>query len=356
MYTILAQMRVRGHEVPFEGPVDPTANGPPQHNSGARDVRDLIGACRPQLGPSLARPNLAPHTPEEVPHVTPRLTPQRIYCGIDTHDNTHHAAIITDTGILLEHRQFVTTATGYEELVAWLCLHGDPISVGIEGTSSYGAGISRHLRRHKIKVVEVPRPNRKLRRSVGKSDPIDAEAAARAVLARHQLSEPKHGDGPIEAIRALRVARSSAVKSATASMNAIRSMLVSAPDALRAQLRGHSTTALLDACIALDVDTARLTDPTHATIVALRSLATRTRHAHGSNRTQKAPHQTRRRGSPHNIECLRARTRHRSRTPGHRRRQPRTPEIGIVIRAPLRSSADSRIIGQDKPAQAAPRR
>lgn len=170
--------------------------------------------------------------------MTSHLAPKRIYCGIDTHDNTHHAAIISDTGLLLGHRQFDTTAAGYEELVTWIGRHGDPISVGIEGTSSYGAGISRHLRRRKIKVVEVPRPNRKLRRSVGKSDPIDAEAAARAVLARHQLSEPKHGDGPIEAIRALRVARSSAVKSATASMSALRSMLVTAPEALRAQLRG----------------------------------------------------------------------------------------------------------------------
>ena len=209
--------------------------------------------------------------------MTPRPTPQDIYCGIDTHDNTHHAAIITATGVLIEHCQFDTTAAGYEKLSFWIRSHGNPVSVGIEGTSSYGAGISRHLRRHQIKVVEVPRPNRKLRRSVGKSDPIDAEAAARAVLARHQLSESKYGDGPIEAIRALRVARSSAVKSATASMNTIRSMLVTAPEALRAQLRGYSTTALLDACIALDADTARLTDPTHATILALRSLATRTR-------------------------------------------------------------------------------
>lgn len=164
---------------------------------------------------------------------------QRIYCGIDTHADTHHAAVITDTGILLEHRQFDTTATGYDDLTLWIRELGEPIAVGIEGTSSYGAGIARHLRHLKITVVEVPRPNRKLRRSVGKSDPIDAEAAARAVLARHQLSEPKHGDGPIEAIRALRVARSSAVKAATASMNAIRAMLVTAPDTLRAQLRGR---------------------------------------------------------------------------------------------------------------------
>ncbi|QCB52816.1 IS110 family transposase [Rhodococcus sp. PAMC28707] len=200
-----------------------------------------------------------------------------MYCGIDTHADTHHAAVITDTGILLESRQFDTTTNGYQELTDWIRQHGHPIAVGIEGTSSYGAGLTRHLRSHDIAVVEVPRPNRKLRRNVGKSDPIDAEAAARAVLARNQLSEPKHGDGPIEAIRALRVARSSAVKAATASMNAVRSMIVTAPESLRTHLRGRTTTALLDACIALEPDLTALADPNNATMVALRSLAKRCR-------------------------------------------------------------------------------
>jgi transposase len=209
--------------------------------------------------------------------VTPTQVVQRIYCGIDTHADTHHAAIVTDTGVLIEHRQFLATADGYDKLTTWLREHGDTISVGIEGTSSYGAGISRHLRQHHITTVEVPRPNRKLRRNNGKSDPIDAEAAARAVLARHQLSDPKHGEGPIESIRALRVARAGAVKAATASMNTLRSMLVTAPDALRAQLRGKSATALLDACIALHSDTAALADPANATMLALRSIAHRAR-------------------------------------------------------------------------------
>lgn len=209
--------------------------------------------------------------------MTSKRNQRSIYCGVDTHADTHHAALITDTGVLLDNRQFDTTAIGYKQLTAWINDHGEAIAVGIEGTASYGAGLTRHLRDRGIAVVEVPRPNRKLRRSKGKSDPIDAEAAARAVLACNQLSEPKHGDGPIEAIRALRVARSSAVKAATASMNAIRSMIVTAPEPLRTQLRGHSTTALLEACIAFAPDPTAMTDPTNATIVALRSLATRTR-------------------------------------------------------------------------------
>ena len=236
---------------------------------------DLIGAChrptRPITGPSELRATAT----EERRQVTPTETDRRIYCGIDTHADTHHAAVLTDTAVPIEHRQFCATADGYEELSEWLLQQGIPISVGIEGTSSYGAGISRHLRH--IATAEVPRPNRKLRRSNGKSDPIDAEAAARAVLARHQLNDPKHGDGPIESIRALRVARAGAVKATTASMNTIRSMLVTAPDTLRAQLRGKSATALLDACIALDVDTTTLTDPSNATMLALRSIAHPTR-------------------------------------------------------------------------------
>lgn len=213
--------------------------------------------------------------------MTPKRNQQSIYCGVDTHADTHHATLITDTGVLLDHRQFATTTTGYQAFTDWMGHHGNTIAVGIEGTASYGAGLTRHLRDRDIAVVEVPRPNRKLRRSKGKSDPIDAEAAARAVLARNQLSEPKHGDGPIEAIRALRVARTSAVKAATASMNAIRSMIVTAPESLRTQLRGRTTTALLDTCIAFETDPTAIADPANATIVALRSLAKRTRELRG---------------------------------------------------------------------------
>jgi transposase len=209
--------------------------------------------------------------------VTPRTTTPKIYCGVDTHADTHHAALVTDTGVLLDSRQFDATATGYHDLEVWMLEHGHPITVGVEGTASYGAGLTRHLLGCGISVVEVPRPNRKLRRNSGKSDPIDAEAAARAVLARNQLAPPKRGDGPIESIRALRVARSGAVKAATASMNAVRSMIVTAPESLRTELRGHSATKLLDICAAFEPDLTALDEPTHAIKLSLRSLASRTR-------------------------------------------------------------------------------
>lgn len=202
-------------------------------------------------------------------------TNPNIYCGVDTHADTHHAAIVTEHGVFIEDRQFPTTRTGYDELAEWMNNLGHVIAVGIEGTSSYGAGLARHLRNIDTAVVEVPRPNRRLRRDHGKSDPIDAEAAARTVLARHQLSEPKYGTGVIESIRALRIARNSAVKAATAAINALRSMIVTAPEQLRAQLRGHSQGQLLAACAALTPSLGDLADPSEATMVALRSLARR---------------------------------------------------------------------------------
>ncbi|WP_349307249.1 transposase [Rhodococcus sp. IEGM 1379] len=204
-------------------------------------------------------------------------TTPKIYCGVDTHADTHHAALVTDTGVILDSRQFDATAIGYHDLEVWMLEHGHPISFGVEGAASYGAGLTRHLLGCGISVVEVPRLNRKLRRNSGKSDPIDAEAAARAVLAGNQLAQPKRGDGPIESIRALRIARSGAVKAATASMNAVRSMIVTEPESLRTELRGHSATKLLDICAAFESDLTALREPAHAIKLSLRSLASRTR-------------------------------------------------------------------------------
>ena len=93
-------------------------------------------------------------------------------------------------------------------------------------------------------VVEVDCPERQLRRRRGKSDPVDAEAAARAVLAGTATGEPKAGDGPVEMIRALRVARQSAVKARTQAANQLRALVVTAPDALRARLRGLPRTGV----------------------------------------------------------------------------------------------------------------
>src|SRR5205814_9876854 len=114
---------------------------------------------------------------------------------------------------------------------------------GVEGTGCYGAALARHLRAREMLVVEVMRPNRQTRRRKGKSDPTDAEAAARAVLSAEAAGSPKAGDDLVEMIRILRVARGSALKARTQAINALRSLLVTAPPELRDQLRALSTRA-----------------------------------------------------------------------------------------------------------------
>src|SRR3712207_4530151 len=121
----------------------------------------------------------------------------------------------------------------------------------VEGTSSYGAGLSRHLKAAGVSVVEVERPKRRHLRRKGKSDPIDAEAAARAVLAGEALGEPKSGDGKVEMIRALRAARQSAVKARTQAANQLKALLVTAPEELRHRLRELPTKELVATCARL---------------------------------------------------------------------------------------------------------
>ena len=196
--------------------------------------------------------------------------------GVDTHAATHCAAAIDTTGRLLGVAEFPASDAGYRRLGRWLGSHGQLDAVGIEGTGAYGAGLARHLRSEHVTVVEVPRPERRLRRSHGKSDPVDAEAAARAVLAGTATIVPKRADGPVEAVRALRVARLGAIKAKTAATNTLRSMIISAPEPLRTRLPCSGLpNKVMDACARLRPDSDRLDDPTQATKAALRSIAHR---------------------------------------------------------------------------------
>ncbi|HLF99653.1 MAG TPA: IS110 family transposase, partial [Acidimicrobiia bacterium] len=138
-----------------------------------------------------------------------------------------------------------TRRAGYEKLLAWAEGFGRVQSFGIEGTSAYGADLTRFLEALGNDVLEVIRPNRQHRRRHGKSDPTDAEAAARAVLAGEATARPKGNDGPVEAIRVLRIARASAVKARTQAVNTLRGLVVRAPGELRDELRGLTTKALV---------------------------------------------------------------------------------------------------------------
>ena len=167
-----------------------------------------------------------------------------------------------------------TTTKGYERLIYWAQSFGTVGCAGVEGTGSYGAGLARYLRAAGISVVEVERPKRRHLRRNGKSDPIDAEAAARAVLADDTAGEPKSGDGQVEMIRSLRSARQSAEKARTQAANQLQAPLVTAPEDLRHRQREHPTKDLVDTCARFrpgsDLDEVHT-----ATKFALRSVARR---------------------------------------------------------------------------------
>ncbi|MFJ9371102.1 IS110 family transposase [Nocardia sp. NPDC101769] len=207
--------------------------------------------------------------------MTTAITDHPIFVGVDTHADTHHAAIVNEHGKGLTDHEFPTTATGYENIETWMRAHGTVMRVGIEGTGSYGAELAHHLRSRGYDVAEVPRPNRRLRRARGKTDTIDAYAAARRLLDGSEVTPPKNRDGAIEAVRAPRVARNNAVKALTAALNALRSLITTSPETLRTQLRSLSRTKLITTCAAFEPDPDDLADPITATELALRSLAQR---------------------------------------------------------------------------------
>lgn len=193
--------------------------------------------------------------------------------GVDTHAEEHVAAVVDAVGRILDTASFAATGAGYRRLLCWLRRHGRLVRVGIEGTGSYGSGLARFLTGEQVEVVEVNRPNRQNRRRRGKSDTVDAEAAARAALNGEASGSPKMGDGPVEAIRMLRLARRSALKARTQAANQIRDLIVNAPDRLRSRLRGLDTAHRVEACARFRPGP--VTDTTEATKTALRSLARR---------------------------------------------------------------------------------
>jgi len=194
--------------------------------------------------------------------------------GVDTHGQTHHVAVIDGIGRQLGDREFPASPAGYRALAVWLGGHGTLEAVGVEGTGTYGAALARHLRVIGVKVVEVDRPDRKSRRARGKSDPLDAYAAARAVLSGSAAVVPKLRDGRVEAIRALRVARSSAVKARSQATNQIKALIVTGPPELREQLRHLRTPKIIAICARLRPGQ-QLGDPEQAAKTALRRLARR---------------------------------------------------------------------------------
>jgi transposase len=168
-----------------------------------------------------------------------------VVLGVDTHLEFHVAVVLDLLGRRLGESKAPTTLEGYRNLLSWAEGFGQVRCAGVEGTGSYGAGLARYLKAAGIAVVEVERPKRRHLRRKGKSDPIDAEAAARAVLAGQGAGVPRSGDGRVEMIRTLRSARRSAVKARVQAANLLKAMLVTAPEALRRRLRDLPTKELV---------------------------------------------------------------------------------------------------------------
>jgi transposase len=203
--------------------------------------------------------------------------------GVDTHKHNHYAAAIDDNGRRLGHQEFPANARGYDALIEWIGSLGHVVSIGVESSGSFGAALTRSLRGAGVEVVEVNKPNRQARHNQGKSDRLDAELIARAVLAGQGVATPKTKSGPIEAIRILRVARSSAIRARTQAFNNLFGTMIGGPSEVRDELVGLTKRTFVNRCLALEPDTENLVelfdDPERLALasvkLALRDLARR---------------------------------------------------------------------------------
>ena len=199
----------------------------------------------------------------------------QVVIGVDTHHDEHVAVAIDRQGVRLGQRRSPATTRGYGDLEQWSRSLGEVSAFGVEGTGSYGAGLARFLTGRGYAVVEVNRPDRSTRFRKGKSDPTDAEMAARSVLSGVADATPKSGEGEVEMIRMLKSAKDSAVKARTQASNQMKALIVTAPAELREKLDGLPTAALATRCA--DFRPGHLNDPETAARYTLRSLACRYR-------------------------------------------------------------------------------
>src|SRR6185437_2922719 len=172
-----------------------------------------------------------------------------VIVGVDTHKDQHVAVAINGLGARLGELFIAATSPGYAELLAWARGLGRVHAFGVEGCGSYGIGLARFLRRHGHAPIEVSRPPRAgERRLSGKSDTIDAEHAARSVLAGTATVTAKLADGQVEAIRLVKIARDTAVKAHTTAMITLKAVLVTATQELRDELEPLTDFKLITAC------------------------------------------------------------------------------------------------------------
>ena len=256
-------------------------------------------------------------------HRTIQPDARKVIVGVDTHKHVHVAVAIDTRGVRLDDRSCAADSDGYQQLITWAERHGRIAAFGIEGTGSYGAGLARAVRQAGHQVLEVNRGDRRTRRIAGKSDPVDAETAARSVLAGQSTALPKTADGAVEMMRHLKVARRTAVNARTSAMITLKQIVVTAPPALRETLHPLADQALLKRCRGWRCGTNRYADrlgetyPPGARPSLVRSLR-RNRGPRPSLESTHHPDLT-------DAACgLRHRCRHRRRTADHLWRHPRS--------------------------------
>ncbi|MCI4061455.1 IS110 family transposase [Micromonospora sp. R77] len=207
------------------------------------------------------------------PVAEPHDTAVEVILGVDTHKDVHVAAAVNIHGVLLDSCSFPTTAEGYQAMVDRAIALGPLRRAGVEGTHSYGAALTRHLLTAGIGVIEVNQPDKAHRRRRGKTDAIDAEAAARAVLSGRATALAKAGDGHVERIRLFKLAKASATKSRAQAINQLKAVLVGADPTLRDSMTGLSNPKLIHRCA--DLEPGQPDTPAAAAAYTLRLLARR---------------------------------------------------------------------------------
>ena len=270
----------------------------------------------------------------------------KVIVGVDTHKPVHVAGAIDTRGIRLGDHSFVADSSGYQALLMWAPTHGRIETFGIEGPGSDGAGLARAVRRAGHRVVDVNRGDQHTRRAVGKSDTVDAESAARSVLAGQATATPKTGDGVVEMIRQLKIARDTAGKARTAAMVPLKQIVVNVPPHLRAALHALTDHRLLTRGAALRPGP--LDTPTAAATHTLRALARRWLALAEEIATHdQAPH------PPHDQGGAQARGGRRRRRPHGRpdadqlRRQPRPDSLRSRLCEAVRGLPDPGFVRDD---------
>ena len=266
----------------------------------------------------------------------------KIVVGVDTHKHLHVAVALDALGGRRGQLTISADSAGYAALAGSARALARVVSFGVEGTGSYGSGLAAYLRRAGYLVVEVNRGDRRARRGNGKSDDLDAEAAARAVLNGAARAIPKSADGACEMIRQVKIARDTAVKARTQAIITLKYIVVNTPPELREQLATMADKALIDHCARFRSGT--LDTTTTSAKHALRALARRWLALASEIKSHDAIlNELTTRVAP----TLRDRPRHRSRDADRVWRQPRTHPLRRRLRQALRHRTDTRLVRHD---------